>query len=90
MLGTVLITIITVCARTGLLLWPITWAFPAGLSSMFTSLGSFIGTVSVILPDGVLSNMAAAMTFVFAVQVFILPWLAARHFRLPFAAWNKP
>ena len=89
MLVALLLWLLGTIARVFLFIWPITWDLPAGVASAFSSLGAFIGQASAILPDGVLANLAAASAFVLTVQIFALPWLVARGFRLPFAALTK-
>ncbi len=65
------------------------WPLPSGLTDGLTWLGTQIGIAGAFLPDGTLANMAAALTLVVSVNLFVLPWLAARNFRLPFAAMTK-
>jgi len=94
MLADLLIYGITVICQAVFGAWavliPSSWStLPDGVLSMFTALGDFIGTASVILPDGFLANLAAATAVIFSVQLFVLPWIAARNFRLPFAALAK-
>lgn len=57
---------------------------PSGVTSAFSWLGSVAGTAAAIMPDNFFSNIAAALTFVVAVNTFVIPWLAARNFKLPF------
>lgn len=65
------------------------WPLPEGLTDGLAWLGEQIGLAGAFLPDGVLSNMTSALTLIVTVNLFILPWLAARNFRLPFAAMTK-
>ena len=65
------------------------WPLPDGLTDGLTWLGSQIGIAGAFLPDGTLGNMASALTLVVSVNLFVIPWLAARNFRLPFAAMTR-
>jgi len=60
------------------------WPLPSGLTDSLSWISSQIGQVGAILPSGTLANLFAALTLVVAVQLFVLPWVAARNFRLPF------
>jgi len=65
------------------------WPLPTGITDAATWLGARIGTAAAFLPSGVLTNLTLALTLLAAVKLFVIPWLAARGFRLPFAAMTK-
>ena len=62
---------------------------PEGITGAFSLLGDFFATTSLILPDNTLTTLAEALTLVGVVNLFVLPWIAARKFRLPFAGSLK-
>jgi len=69
---------------------PASWLpLPAGLTNAIAAFGEFIGNAAAFLPDGTLTNMVAALTVIGTVNLLVIPWLAARNFRLPFAGAAK-
>jgi len=65
------------------------WPLPSGFTSGLEFVGGKIALAAAILPAGTLENLTAALSLVVVANIFVLPWLAARNFRLPFAAINK-
>jgi hypothetical protein len=62
---------------------------PASFYNSIDWLGSQIGVAANFLPDGFAANLAVALSLVVAVNLFVIPFIAARRFRLPFASFNK-
>jgi len=62
---------------------------PADFISSLDWFGGIVGTVAVFLPDGTLANLVGAITLIGTVNLIVLPFLSARHFRLPFAGLTK-
>lgn len=91
MLISILIYVLTFIAGVFVSILPAAsfWPLPVGLTDGLTWLGTQIGIAGAFLPDGTLATMVQALTLVVSVNLFILPWLAARNFRLPFAAMTK-
>jgi len=65
------------------------WPLPTGLTDALEWIATPFAYAGAFLPDGMLSTAFAALSLLLAVNLFVLPWLWARGFRLPFAAWNK-
>jgi len=65
------------------------WPLPAGFYSAVSWTTEQINTARMFMPDNFVPNVAAAVTFVFAVNVWVLPWLWARGAKLPFASLIK-
>jgi len=65
------------------------WPLPQGLTDGLEFLGDQVASLAAILPDNTLNNLVAALTLVITANLLVIPWLAARGFRLPFAAMTK-
>lgn len=65
------------------------YPLPQGLQDALTFISTPISFGAAFLPSGVMATGATALTALLAVNLIVLPFLWARHFRLPFAGWNK-
>jgi len=62
---------------------------PSALLAAVSGIGYYIGLVANILPNGMLGHMVSALSLVVTVNLLVIPWMAARNFRLPFGALTK-
>lgn len=91
MIVSLLLYVLTLIASAFVALLPSSsfWPLPSGFTSAMDFLGEMSGLVATILPDNTFANLTGALTLVVTVNLFVIPWLAARNFRLPFAAMTK-
>lgn len=59
------------------------WVLPSGITAAVSKMGTFISYFWAFMPDGSGSTTAAALSAVITVDLFVIPWLAARNIRLP-------
>lgn len=60
------------------------WQLPEALSEGLGGFSSFIALVDNILPSGTLTNLFAAAGVILGVNLFLIPLLIARNFKIPF------
>lgn len=91
MLVDFLLHVLTVLARVFTFILPPSsfLPLPQGFLDALEFIGTMVASAANVLPDGTLNNLVSAMTVVLAVNFVVVPWLAARNFRLPFAALTK-
>lgn len=69
---------------------PASWLpLPAAFTNAISAMGEYVAMGLALLPSGFIGHLAAAVAVLTTVNLFVLPWLAARHFRLPFGAMTK-
>lgn len=91
MLTSLLLYVITFVASLLIAVLPdaSAWPLPIGYTNGWAFISELFGTAAVFLPEGGLEAVGAALSFVILANAFVIPWLAARHFKLPFVGIHK-
>ncbi len=82
MIFTLLIVAATMLLRLYIAIIP-SIDLPAGLLSAISYVGTCIAYTKNFVPNGTFENAAAALAFVAAVHFIVIPFIAARNFKIP-------